>query len=858
MFDRNHRTKFLLGASALGLVWGFAGVASAQDAEPAQLDEVIVTAQLREQDPIEVPFALTAYNGDFLENLGVQDFEELAPFVPGLIVQNQSPNNPGFVIRGITSDSTSATEEPRVSIYQDGVSISRAPGAYVELFDIERVEVAKGPQSTLYGRGALIGAVNVIQNKADIDGFEGEVRLGIGNIDYLMGELMLNLPFGETAAVRLAGRVKTRGGYIDNLLGGRDYNSVDTQAYRALFAWQPSDAFRFDLIGNFQADNPSGVSFRSIYYDAQNPDTGAVLGGRRPSDGAALTPSTTINGGSNLGIDREVSGVTGLIRYDLSDSLTLTSTTAARSFETAETFDPDGISLPMLTGVGISNGEQFSQELRLNWDSGGQFSGFFGAGYFREESDSESPIEIDERIALAQLAGILDGNPAAVGTTFLPRSVYASQAFLQPLLAGFGIPAPAQAGIAANLKASHIENAFTDTELDSFDVFADLTWKPTDRWEFAAGVRYTSDDKTTAFGSSVLNGRSIAGGLLALSTQIQPQINALVALGTPAALAEAAQLGAFASGLVTQLATPGAATAPASAAFPLFGLTFQPTAGNGQISERSLEDDGFTWRVTGRYEIMPDASLYATYARGRRPAVLAASVPTTPFGAPVFNEVEEETVDSYEAGLKTVLADGALRLDGAVFFYDYQNFQTTIQVGTQFITTNAGEAESYGFEGQAVWAATDTLDLFGTYGYNRSRFQAGIFDGNRFRLSPDHKFSLGALWAIPVAGGAFEIQPTYTWQSEVFFDNDNDRTSLQTTNFVPDTAVDELQDSYGLLNLRVRYTPDHGNWSVEAFGDNLLDEDFLKDAGNTGDGLGLPSFIAGEPRTYGATLSVRY
>jgi iron complex outermembrane receptor protein len=845
----------LMGAVAASAV---ATAAQAQVQEdPTQLEEVIVTAQLRAQDPIEVPFALTAYNGEFLDGLGVQDFEELSAFVPGLVVQNQSPNNPGFVIRGITSDSTGAADEPRVSIYQDGVSISRAPGAFVELFDIERVEVAKGPQSTLYGRGALIGAVNVIQNKADIDGFDAEGRFGIGNYDYRMVELMLNAPVSDTATFRFATRMKSRDGYIDNLLGGRDYNSVDTQAFRGLFAYEPTDAFRFDLIANYQQDNPSGVSFRSIFYDAQDPNTGAVLGGRNPSDGAALTPGSNIPGGSQLGIDREVWGVTGLVRYDLSDSLTLTSTTAVRSFDTAETFDPDGISLPILTGIGISNGEQFSQELRLNWDNGGQWSGFIGAGYFREDNDSQSPIEIDERLALAQLAGILDGSPTTVGTQALPRSVYASQAFLQPLLAGFGIPAPARAGIAANLKASHIENAVTETELDSFDIFGDLTWKPTDRWEFAAGVRYTSDEKTSAFASSVANGRSIAGGLLAVA-QLQGQINALIAQGTPAALTQAAQLGAFATGLVTQLATPGAADAAASAAFPLFGLTFQPTAGNGQFSERSLEDDGFTWRLTGRYEINPDASLYATYARGRRPAVLAVGVPTTPFGAPVFNEVEEETVDSYEAGFKSVLADGALRLDGAVFFYDYQNFQTTVQVGTQFITTNAGEAESYGFEGQVVWSATDTLDLYGTYGYNHSRFQAGIFDGNRFRLSPDHKFSLGALWSIPVAGGAFEVQPTYTWQSEVFFDNDNDRTNLQTSNFVPDRAVDELQDSYGLLNLRVRYTPDHGNWSVEAFGDNLLDEDFLKDAGNTGDGLGLPTFIAGEPQTYGVNLTVSY
>ena len=262
MFKPTYTKTILLGCAA---VCALAGTAHAQSADQAsQLEEVIVTAQLRAQDPIEVPFALTAYSGEFLQNLGVQDFEELSAFVPGLLVQNQSPNNPGFQIRGLTSDSTGASDEPRVSIYQDGVSISRAPGAFVELFDVERVEVSKGPQSTLYGRGALIGAINVIQNKADIDGFDAEGRAAIGNYDYRMVELMLNAPVGETAAFRFATRMKTRDGYVENLLGGRDYNGVDTQAFRASAAFEPSDTLRMDVIANYQQDNPSGVSFRSI------------------------------------------------------------------------------------------------------------------------------------------------------------------------------------------------------------------------------------------------------------------------------------------------------------------------------------------------------------------------------------------------------------------------------------------------------------------------------------------------------------------------------------------------------------------------------------------------------------------
>jgi len=858
MIHRIQRPSILLGASALGVVWAFAGGASAQQAEPSQLDEVVVTAQLREQSAVEVPFALTAYDGQRMEDLGIQDFEELSAFTPGFLVQNQSPNNPGFVMRGITSDSGEATSEPRVSVFQDGVSISKSRGSYVELFDVERVEIARGPQSTLYGRGALIGAVNVIQNKAEIGNWEAAGRFGVGDLNYRMGELMVNAPLGDTAAIRFATRLKRRDGYVENLLGGADYNGFDTQAFRLSAAFEPTESFRFDLIANYQSDEAPGTSFKSLAYLPQDPNTGAVLGVSDPWEGAALTPTTNIDGGKTLGLDREVWGVTGIGRLNLSDSLTVTSTTAYRRFDSYEAFDADGISLPLLNAVEDARGEQWSQELRLNWDGGGAFSGFFGAGYFKEEGSQRTPTEFNELIALTQLAGLLDGVPGAVRNTHLPLIAYSSPTLLDPILTGFGLPALAVPGIRNNLKASHIETATNASELESIDLFADLTWRPTDRLEFAAGVRWTQDDKTTGFSSAVLNGRSILGGLLAVQ-QVQGQIARLIAIGTPEALAQAAALGAFANGLVVQLATPGAAGAPVTPAFPPFGLTFQPTAGNGTVINRDLEDDGFTWRVTGRYALGERSSLYANYARGRRPAVLAASAPSQPFADPNFTLVDAEEVDSYEIGAKTAgLMGGALQLDGAVYLYDYSNFQTTVQVGAQFVTVNAGEAKAYGFEGQAFFSPSDALDLFATYAWNHARFESGARDGNHFRLSPDHRASVGLIWKLPVAGGLVEVQPTYTWQSEMFFDDNNDRSDLQTGNFVPDVLVDEVQESYGLLNLRVRFTGPAGDWSIEAFADNLLDETYIKDAGNTGDALGLPTFIAGEPRTVGLVFGLKY
>lgn len=826
----------LMAAAAMTGVLAAAQGAQAQSAEPATLDEIVVTAQLREQKTIEVPFALTAYSGSFLEDLGIQEFEQLSAFVPGFLVQNQSPNNPGFVMRGITSDSGAATAEPRVSVFQDGVSISKSRGSYVELFDLERVEVAKGPQSTLYGRGALIGAVNLVQNRARPGETEAYANIEAGNEDYRMVEGALNLPVGETAGLRVATRLKTRGGSVENLLGGEDYNAIETKAVRLSGAWEPSDAMRFDVIGNYQNDNASGTSFKSMAYEPADPTTGAVLGGTEPWEGAALTPGADFDGGKTLGLSREVWGVTGLARFDLNAAWTLNSTTAYREFDNYETFDADGVSLPILTAAEETHGEQWSQDLRLAYDNGGRLSGFVGAGWFHEEGYQRTPTQWNEAMALAQLSGLLDGSATAVGDNTLPASAYTTVArsILSSLLTPLGAGAYASA-ITANLDSNHIETPINSSELTSYDVFADATYAFTDRFEMSAGVRYTRDDKTTGYASSV-ESRSALGALLAIQAGAIPT----------------AQLPAF----LAAMASPSFSALPASA-FPLFGLTSQPTANNGDFSYYDSEDDGLTWRVTARYELTDDTNVYANYARGRRPEVISASGPSAPGGTPTFSPVDAETVDSYEIGAKSALLDGRLRVDGAVFLYNYENFQTTIQDGTSFITTNAGEAKSYGFEGQANFAVAAMLDLFATYAYNHSRFENGIYDGNHFRLSPDHAASIGATWRLPVAGGEIEVQPTYTWQSKVFFDDDNDIPALQTSNIVADLVQDEYQDAYGLLNLRVRYTPEGGNWGVEAFGENVLDEEYIKDAGNTGDGLGMPTFIAGRPAAYGLVFKLK-
>jgi outer membrane receptor protein involved in Fe transport len=130
--------------------------------EISREDEIIVTAQKREERQIDVPLTITAVTGTRLREIGVNDLDELSNYVPGLNIQEQSANNPGIVIRGITSDSGSAQQGARVTLYYNGVDISRSRGSYQDIFDMERIEVVKGPQATLFGTASAVGAISLI------------------------------------------------------------------------------------------------------------------------------------------------------------------------------------------------------------------------------------------------------------------------------------------------------------------------------------------------------------------------------------------------------------------------------------------------------------------------------------------------------------------------------------------------------------------------------------------------------------------------------------------------------------------------------------------------------------------------
>lgn len=806
-----------------------------------RMESVVVTAQKREQSPLDVPIALTAYSGNSLKSLNIQEFDKLSLFVPGFQVQNQAPDNPGFVVRGITSDSIDATVEARVSVFQDGVSISRSPASYVELFDIARIEVAKGPQSTLFGRGALIGGVSVVTNHASLDGFQAAASVEAGSYDYDMLEGMVNVPVSDDAALRLAGRYKKRDGYVANLLGGRAYNGIETAALRGSATWHPLEAFSADLIVNFERDGTTATPFKSNSIPPTDPVSGTILGDTGHNSGATLTTSPGLGGGKALGLNRTIESVTALTSYKLSSAFTLSTITAYRRFDDAEVLDVDGSSLTLIGAAASVGGDQFSHEFRLNYDDGGMLSAFAGASYFYENGFSNLPVQYNEREMLAILTGQLN-RAAPPSNGFFDSPTYLqgyAPAYLKGLAGkyGYALDSATAAGIAANLQNNHWEEGATEGKTKSVDLYADVTLHASDRLEFSAGLRYSHDDKSSS-GSAQDSDRSILRSVLVALTQT----------------------GAARSQLLAALAQPGAASLtilPASVV-PNFGFGIEPTANNGDRFTKPYTDDGFSWRATARYALAPQSSLYATYARGRRPLQYAPTSASVPYAAPIFGLVAAETVDSFEVGYKTLTLDGRLRLDTAAYFYSYDNFSTSIRNGAQLIATNAGKADAYGFEAAADYKLAEGANLFATYAYGHARFGGdSLYKGNMFRLTPDHKLSVGANLSQAMFGGTVTLTPTYTWQSKMFFDNNDDIPALQTTNIIPDLVQDEVQQAYGLVNLKLSYQPEHAPWSVSLFASNVLDQKFIKDAGNAGDTFGLPTFIAGEPRFLGASLSVK-
>lgn len=796
-------TLFSALAGAL-VLQSLALTAIAQDApatpDADALDRITVTAQKREQQIEDVPIAINAYSGDFLQKHGVSDYGDLGSMVPGLEVQTQSVSNPSISIRGITADLDDPTQEPRISLYQDGVSISRARGSSVEMFDLERVEVLRGPQGTLFGRAAEIGALHLIQNKAR-PGTSGGFELGLGSDDQRRFTGFYNTDLGDKVQGRIAAFYETRDGYVDNLDGGT-LQGKDTRAIRGALHFDIGESSGMDLILNYQRDTPPGTGFRSMVI---------------PNLQGSLDPLTAnAQRGGALGTDRDVYGATLLGDFTLNDNWSLSTVTGWRRFDSLDKFDADGSQADLIEFDEHASGRQFSQEVRFNFDNGGRFTGFVGASFFDEQADRSLDYQTDERQLYALLSPTINGRLAALLGPALANYYFPAVNLLNPnatpntsvastWLPSPGVVPPTPANPAGflplALNPDHRETFGNDVDIRAIELFADGTWQLNDQWSLTLGLRGTHES---------------------------------VEYGYFAAPGNASALGFLVS----------ARGAGACTALPCTNLLFPATAG------RLAGDRTFTsWvgRAVVGYKVNDNLNTYASISRGRRPGMLNVSDLGT-------EEISPEIVWSYELGMKGSAGDGRFLYDLSLFYYDYNDFQASVQNPTPppfFVTTNAGKAHGTGVEASLFGRFNDNVSGWLNYAYFEGGFNGFDDDGsvqalagNRFRMTPRQSFSLGLDWSIPLSGGnSLYIRPGYNWRSQVYFEDENQ------------PGIE--QDSYGLFNLRVGMQfAEH--WDLSLWGNNLTDEEYLIDAGNTGLLFGIPTVIAGQDRSYGVTLRAKF
>lgn len=454
--------------------------AVAADAE-ASIERITVTTQKRVQAIQDVPITVTAFTGEMLEKLGIQDLDVLSEITPGLIIQEQSPNNPGFVIRGITSDSGSAQAAPRVSVYYNGTDISRSRGSYFELFDIERVEVVKGPQATLFGTAASVGALSVTTRKPQEE-FEAGITVGFGN--FAAKSLQGYLTGGQQQVQgRVAFTYRERDGYIKNIAANQpDLNGIERIGVRPSLRFTPHDQLTIDVVYNYEKNNDSGTSFKSLRF--------APTGGDNSPysfvEASGSPVAEHVFGKSDLGIERSVKDLNLTVNWDLSEQWQLTSISAKRKFDSLEVFDADGTQAWFLEFAEDATGEQFSQELRLSY-SGSKLNSFFGVSYFDEDGSQRVPFSTEESIFLNCIGQLAVFNVPCINPN-------GSVTVLTPALTQGQFQTLPYAGVFQN---------FGETR--TYSAFADLSYALTEKLELTAGMRYLNEDKTSRYSANFAN-----------------------------------------------------------------------------------------------------------------------------------------------------------------------------------------------------------------------------------------------------------------------------------------------------------------------------------------------------------------
>jgi len=442
-----------IGGALAGLFL-VAGAAAGEErntegADAGLIEEIVVTATKRSQSLSDVPVAVSAFTQESLENYGITRPGDLMSVTPGLSGKNDDGSFTQYVIRGISSNITTIDAEASVGLFIDGMYIGRFGGAASSIFDVERVEVIKGPQSTMFGRNSSAGAISIVTNKPSTDGFSASATLRAGNYDSFGGDFAVNAPVSDNLAIRIAGRAEATDGYGEYSLSGDDAKDASSHAFRLSLAYDPEDRLTFDLSVEYEDTTFKNPGFP----DNNNPAFDALIP-TGPFD-------EVIYGNIEQKADVETWGVNARVKWDIGNDYSIHSLTAFRTFDWEEPSDLDGTPLSIFDFYYYTGNDSYFQDLRLSRQSG-KMDWFIGLSYWKEDTYGDTIVEYNEFDFFGPgTCGFLGG--------FFPNPCFDGlmhEAFLQ------------------------------DGETETISVYGDLVYSVTDKLNISLGVRYSREDKT--------------------------------------------------------------------------------------------------------------------------------------------------------------------------------------------------------------------------------------------------------------------------------------------------------------------------------------------------------------------------
>ena len=742
------RALLLAGAAALP-----AAALHAQDAPPvtaanpsaaeqqAQDDsgddlgnQIVVTATKRERTLQDVPVAVSVTTAQTIERAQIRDITDLSSVVPSLKVsQSQSQFATSYSVRGFGTSGNNIGLEPSVAVFVDGVYRSRAIAQISDLPDIQRVEVLRGPQSTLFGKNASAGVISIVTKKPAFD-FGGSVEASYGNYNAFIAKGYLTGPITDTVAASLAGGYNRRDGYLTNAFNGDDLNNRNRYFARGQLLWEPGADLSFRIIADYDEIDEKCCGVVNLRPSAA---TGAVMAiGGQVND--FRTPFADVVYSDVVPTSKVKNyGISGQGDYSFGN-LTLTSITAYRKTELNADQDVEYTSAKLATGsnIGQADIDTFTQELRLTSDFDGPLNFLLGGYYFNEKLTEADQIVYGSDFR--NYANLLIGGPATSPPNSAAVAVLEGQV---SALTGQNYTGQFFANGQGFFNRVHQKD-------ESYSIFGNVDFALTPALTVTLGANYTHDAKdvvtssqSTDVFSSVdfvsVGQTAIFAGVLG-SFGVNPADPAQVAAfaqANPAAFAQVQAIAAFNSTL-----TPAAAatnTNPLNVGgnpfLPLQPLQFLPPFQNCPNAVETCATRDSDWSYTARlaYEVSPTLNVYASYATGfkassfnlsrdSRPTLadftalksrnLAVTnlVPGSRFAAP-----EDSTV--YELGIK---GNWGLASANLTFFQQsIKNFQTNTFTGTGFIFANAEKESTFGveFDGMVRPVRPLTLSLAMTY-----------------------------------------------------------------------------------------------------------------------------------------------